>query len=633
MCGIAGIINFNNKAVDESLIRIMMATMKHRGPDDDGTYIDNNIGFGFVRLSILDLSLNGHQPMFDKTNRFMIIHNGEVYNYIELREKLIKKGYSFGSNTDTEVILYSFIEWGEDCVTMFNGMWSFCIYDSHKKQLFISRDRFGIKPFYYYQNDNIFIFASEIKPIVNTIKTYKYDQFISPNYQIIFDYFVFNRTDHTNETFFVGINKLQHGHNLLVNTQSLQLEKLNTGWNSLNGSQSIFIKKWYDLRLRIKQAKPITKADEFKELFFSSIQNRLRSDVPVGVCLSGGLDSSSILSMLIKKFNRSDTHTFSAVYGAGIYGDESEYISEYSGIINNMHMAYPTATTLYSDLNKFISIFSEPIPDTSPYAQYKVMELAKEHAVVLLNGQGADEILGGYHYFFGFYYKELLRKLQLKKLSIEMFYYFLKHSSMVGMQSFIYFLLPSSLQIQLKVNKYPYFNHDFIKLYKSNNNVVDNIYSSKTLQDALLDHMDYKLEHLLKWDDLNSMNFSLESRVPFLDYRLVERTIASNTDNFINTGTTKSLLRRAMQDILPTKINNRQDKIGFSTPASTWFRSKIFTELFKKELINDKFLETIVDMKSMKKIILSHQTNQNDHSSFLWKTLNLKFWHDEYFNN
>ena len=206
MCGICGIINLNNSHVQETSVKKMMHKMKHRGPDDEGIFIDNNIGLGFVRLSIIDLSFKGHQPMKDVSGRYIIIHNGEVYNYIELREELKKKGYNFKSNTDTEVILYSYIEWGRDCLNKFNGMWAFVVYDSKEREFFMSRDRYGIKPFYYYRDNERFIFASEISPILQVLKCNP-----SPDNQVVFDYLVFNRTDQTEKTFFEKINKLQHG--------------------------------------------------------------------------------------------------------------------------------------------------------------------------------------------------------------------------------------------------------------------------------------------------------------------------------------------------------------------------------------------------------------------------------------
>ena len=240
MCGICGIINFNNEPVQETWVSSMMQKIKHRGPDDEGIFIEDNVALGFVRLSILDLSPLGHQPMFGDINvskknntlengRFVIVYNGEVYNYIELRQELCLKGYKFESNTDTEVVLNSYIEWGEDCLDKFNGMWAFTIYDREKKEIFCARDRYGIKPFYYYVDDKQFIFASEILPIFSVLKEKP-----SPNNQAIFDFLVFNRTDQTENTFFKDIKKLQHGCSMRIGLK--------------NKSQKYEIKKWYDLK-------------------------------------------------------------------------------------------------------------------------------------------------------------------------------------------------------------------------------------------------------------------------------------------------------------------------------------------------------------------------------------------------
>ena len=396
MCGICGIINFDSQSVREDDIRQMMLQMKHRGPNDEGIFLNGTNGFGFVRLSILDLSDRGHQPMFDITQRFMIVHNGEVYNYIELREELIKLGYTFRSNTDTEVILYSYLHWGQDCLHKFNGMWAFAVYDKLENTLFISRDRFGIKPFYYYLDEHRFIFASDIPPILTIIKNKK-----EPNYQSIFDFLVFNRTDYSENTFFEKVKKLQHGHLLKTSCDPKSIENFK-------------ISRWYNLRERVCAAEPFSSPEEYREFFSSSINLRLRSDVPVGACLSGGLDSSSIVSVLLNDFKRSDINSFSAVYGKNVIGDEKKYIDEYSQSINNMYFIYPNADTLLKDLDRFIFAHSEPMGSTSPYAQFKVMELAKNNnAVVMLDGQGADEQLAGYHYFFGFYFKELAKTVKL----------------------------------------------------------------------------------------------------------------------------------------------------------------------------------------------------------------------------
>jgi asparagine synthase (glutamine-hydrolysing) len=609
MCGICGIINFNKKPVDESLIFSLMNKIKHRGPDDEGIYIDNNFGFGFVRLSILDLSSLGHQPMFDCSNRFMILHNGEVYNYIEIREILIKKGYKFKSNTDTEVILYSFIEWGEDCLDMFNGMWSFVIYDTLEKKLFASRDRFGVKPFYYLKTDDFFAFASEIPPLLELLNGKP-----TPNYQAIFDFLKFNRTDYSDETFFQDIKKLKHGNKLKII------------------DNKVIIEKWYDLKYKVNNNNGIKNPLEFKNLLIDSIKLRMRSDVPVGVCLSGGLDSSSITSILIHNFNQNDIRTFSAIYGKGEYGDESEYINEFSKHLKNMYYVIPTADTLYDDLLTFVKIHAEPIPDTAPYSQFKVMELAKsKNVVVLLNGQGADEILAGYHYFFGFYFFNLLKDFHLLELTTELVYYLLNHKSLYGIESFLFLILPNYIKRKINTHNKNYISEDFFYNYINRSEIFSYLYQSKNLNDYLIDHFEYKLEHLLKWEDINSMYFSLESRLPFLDYRLVEKTIASDTKFKINKGRTKSILRIGLKDILPEKISLRNGKIGFGNPQNNWFRQNKLRN-FINEILNSESLKNrkIINTDIAKKIYLKHLKREINAAKEIWKLLHLELWFREF---
>lgn len=608
MCGICGIVKFNLQLVTESKIRTMMARMKHRGPDDEGVFIDGKVGLGFVRLSILDLSPLGHQPMFDDAGRYVIIHNGEVYNFIEIREELVKKGYSFKSNTDTEVILKSFIEWGENCLDKFNGMWAFCIYDQQTNQIFISRDRYGVKPFYYYLDKEQFIFASEIPPILDVLKNKP-----EPNNQVIFDYMVFNRTDQTESTFFDGIKKLQHGHTIKINEYKLS------------------ISKWYDLRKKVEQSEGFKDSNEYRELFSSAIGLRLRSDVPVGVCLSGGLDSSSIVSVLLKGFNKSDLNTFSAVYNKGSYGDESEFINEYRASLENMFFIHPSAETLYSDMRNFVRAHGEPVPATGPYAQFKVMELAKGNVVVTLDGQGADESLAGYHYFYGIFFKELLKQFSLFKLIGELFSYSLLHRSFYALKTFLFFLAPSGMRTNIRIKERSFLRNSFISKYSANNNVSDNIYGSESLRGALIDHFEFKLEHLLKWEDRNSMFFSLESRVPFLDYRLVEKTLSTKSDSFIKGGWTKHILRDAMKGTLPERIRKRKDKIGFGTPQAEWFRTEVFIK-FIRETIPGGNLEKngIIDSDAFLKMFDTHLRKEKDLSKEIWKVINLEIWFKEF---
>ena len=402
MCGICGIIRFDNSPVEEAPIRKMMSIMKHRGPDDEGVFIENNLGLGFVRLSIIDLTRAGHQPMLSKDGRYVLIFNGEIFNYVELREELQKKGVVFQTQTDSEVLLSAYVFWGEECMFRFNGMWAFVIYDRFEKKIFGARDRFGVKPFYILQTTDFFAFASEIPPLLSLLYHKP-----KPDYQSIFDYLIFNRTDQTERTFFEEIKKLQHGYSISLSIQS-----------SISNHQSS-VKKWYNLREQIASTRGFSDPQEYRELFSSAVKLRLRSDVPVGVCLSGGLDSSSIVSILLKDYNKTDLNTFSAVYGKGQVGDETEFINEYKSDLKNMYFVTPSAETLQSDLTCFIRAHAEPIPSTSPYAQFKVMELAKGKVVVTLDGQGADEELAGYHYFFGYYFKDLLKQWRGGKLTTE----------------------------------------------------------------------------------------------------------------------------------------------------------------------------------------------------------------------
>ncbi len=604
MCGIVGKIDFNSKSIKEHSIKSMMQKIKHRGPDDEGLFIDNNIGLGFVRLSIIDLSLAGHQPMVSDDSRYVIVFNGEVYNYIELREELKKLGYKFRSSSDTEVVLKSYQEWGKDALNRFNGMWAFVIYDTITKEIFGARDRFGIKPFYYYKDSESFIFASEIKALKEEIKSP-----LSINEQAVFDYLSFNRTDYSNRTFYSEIYKIPHGHSF-----------------TLNPNGEFKLDRWYDLKSNCNKNRDINSSD-YLELFESSLKLRMRSDVPVGVCLSGGLDSSSIVSILAKKLDIKDIRSFSAVYEKGQRGDESDFIEEMRSYLNNMNYTTPTADSLFEDMEDFIENLDEPVPTTSIYAQYKVMKLAKKGVKVTLDGQGADEQLAGYMYFYGFYFKELLKELSLIKLSSEIFHYLRVQKSLFAIKAFLFFLLPSKLKIKLKVKKLSYIQSDFYKNHNVSNILAEELYGAKSLKESLINHFEYKLEHLLKWEDLNSMRFSIESRVPFLDYRLVEQTLSLYNENYIKKGVTKYILRESVKSIVPEKIRARYDKIGFATPEDEWFRESYFQERIMDILENptDRF-KKYINTKSAIEMYKKHLNGEANCSRDIWKWINLDLW-------
>ena len=606
MCGIAGIVSLDNSLVKKESLDLMLSKIKHRGPDDCGTFIQNNFGLGFVRLSIIDLSPAGHQPMNSADGKYVIIFNGEIFNYLEIKNELEQIGFKFKTNTDTEVLLNAYIAWGKDCLHKLNGMWAFCIFDKIENKLFAARDRFGVKPFYFSQTNNQFLFASEISSILSVR-----EQKPEANMTAIFDYLVFNRTDQNDQTFFKNIFTLKHGHSLFIEGNSFRIEE------------------WYNLRKNLKH--PFKTPHEYKNMLIDSVRLRLRSDVPIGVCFSGGLDSSSILSIIINILERQNINTFSAVYKKGETGDETEFIEEYKNIVKNMHFTSPSAKSLYQDMHSFIKTHQEPIPSTSPYAQYKTMELAKTKVTVTLDGQGADEQLGGYHYFFGIYFKELFYKLKWGKLLKEILAYKKQHNSQYALKSFLFFLLPSFIRLKLRAKERGYLNNEFYARYKSTSITSDTIYNSKTLNDALIDHFEYKLEHLLKWEDRNSMHFSIEARVPFLDYRLVERTLSLTPESLLDNGTTKVILRESMKGLLPKKIRLRQDKIGFGTPESEWFRTIEFKNFILELLNSESFNKRgIINRNKAIKLFQKHLNYEIDVSREIWKWINLELWFREF---
>ncbi len=611
MCGICGIIRFDNQAVDHSKIKTMMLKQKHRGPNDEGIFSHNSTALGFVRLSILDLSIAGHQPMHDASGRYTMVFNGEIFNYIELRDDLISKGIAFTSSSDSEVLLKMYIYYGESCLDYFNGMFAFAIYDKETGNVFAARDRFGEKPFYYYQDNNQLVFASEIPPILAV-----YEKKNSVNNQVLFDYLAFNRTDQTEDTFFEGVKKMQHGHCMTI----------------INGI--VNIKCWYKLSEKLTDLK--NSKNTYKDLLIDAVKIRLRSDVPIGVCLSGGLDSGTITSIITQVFNKKDLHTFSAVYSPGEVADESKYINIFKDKLQNMHFVTPTSESLLENLKRFIKVHTEPIPTTSSYAQYCVMQLAQKNAIVTLDGQGSDEELGGYHYFFGFYFKDLLRSFRFGKLIKELYYYTKEHKSIYGIKTFVYFLLPKKLKTSIRLNEKGYIDAQFIeKVLKDKKSTITNdLYASKNLKTACLNHFEFKLEHLLKWSDLNSMAFSVESRAPFLDYRLVEYALSLKSDDIIKNGYTKSILRESFKGILPEQIRLRQDKIGYETPQDKWFRTPEFKELILQIIHSESFAgRGIINAEKAKKLYQRHLNSEINISSDIWKWIHLELWYREFIDN
>ncbi|MEO8210795.1 MAG: asparagine synthase (glutamine-hydrolyzing), partial [bacterium] len=652
MCGIFGVLNFNEVNVDFTALQDSVNIIRHRGPDDEGYAFFNtykriceerfgdtsaikkgkyilsdssevfNLTFGFRRLSILDLSINGHQPFFNDEKNICIIFNGEVYNYIEIREELIVKGYKFRTATDTEVIMNAYIEWGEDCLNRFNGMWGMALYDMRKNILFCTRDRFGVKPFYYYKDDKIFVFASELKSIIEYFKRdTSFEKKI--NNEIVYDYFLNNYTDHTENTFIKGIKHLPPSHFILIKNKEFSLKKYFTIEVNTEFGE-------YDIS-RFKSIK-----QNFEELLFDSVNLRLRSDVPVGTCLSGGLDSSSVVSIINrfltgeKNFNRlqigDKQKTFSAVYDDALI-DERNFIEEIVRTTNcDSHYVFPDKADFTGDVDKFIFQLDEPIGGTSPYAQWNVMKLARQNNVtVLLDGQGADESLGGYEVYFAFLYSNLLKEGDYIKLISELSKNFTKGIEMMK-RGLKYYRNLKTKNTKSTVSRY--YNPHFL-MNSSVRNVLEYRTKNNLNQKLYEDLSQFILPSLLRFEDRNSMMFSIESRTPFLDYRIIKHLFATEGVYKIHNGWSKWILRNSMRQFVPDKIVWRRDKKGFPTPERKWMRR------LKEDFVNtvrenrdalNLFFNVELILNNFDEII----SNPEIKSHFLWKIYNFAKWKKMY---
>lgn len=592
MCGIAGLLSTTTR-LDPTLISQMMGTLRHRGPDDEGYLavntknpaypVEHLIGLdsaiqshasilnysgpaslylGHRRLSILDLSSMGHQPMSYGEDSW-IVFNGEIYNYLELKSELISYGYEFHTGTDTEVILASYAHWGEDCVSRFNGDWAFCIFDRRQRKLFLSRDRYGVKPLYFFQKNGDFAFASEIKALLDL-------PFIQRKLNLTkaFEYYVLHCRDHSDQTLFEDIFQVLPGQNWVIDIPT--------------GKPSIY--RYYSLSFcqdlgEYDNKKALAYVDDVRELLFDAVRLRLRADVEVGTCLSGGLDSSAIVAVAAKLRGVSDSrtalHTFTASF-PGKPEDEKRFAriaADHSKVFS--HYVYPTAQGYESSLTKLLYHLDEPFGSSTVYSQWEVLREASQYVKVVLDGQGGDEVFGGYLHNKASFISDLFLDGRVREFARE-----LGLTSEYGgnltqtlhvLKTIPFFLLNPKLQNFL----FSFLNRKQISAFKkafgeigiSGQEQIENFFSPRA-NEQLWNYMTQtSLPYLLRAEDRNSMAFSIEARVPFTDYRLVDYVFSLPAVYKIHNGWTKWLLRLAVQDLLPPDITWRKDKKGFSTPS------------------------------------------------------------------
>jgi asparagine synthase (glutamine-hydrolysing) len=646
MCGIAGIYYLNGTAKTGE-IRRMTDSLRHRGPDDegflgvdferrkayplmgkesrgDGPRVEDfeqpvHLMLGHRRLSIIDLSPAGHQPMGNEDGSLWVVHNGEIYNYLEIRKELERLGHTFRSKTDTEVILHAYEEWGIDCLARFNGMWAFAIVDCGKKQIFCSRDRAGVKPFYYVYDGKRFLFASEIKALLVLEGMVR-----RPNDRVIADYLFSGFADHTRETFFEGITQLLPGEYLLIENNRMVTQSY---WD-------IEPKKNYYNR-------ESEYGERFYELFEDSVRLRLRSDVPIGSCLSGGVDSSSIVCLanrLMFSHEGADLgrvgerqKTFSSCFEDPSYDERRhiEVVIQRTGA--EKHYTFPNPEDLIQKIDRLTWHQDEPFGSTSFYAQWMVMELAKEHGVtVLLDGQGADELLAGYLPSFFYLFRQTLRESAFLRLIKEMVNFRTNHGEAVRpfIRKMLTAMIPNwNLPMISKSGKerLGWAEEGFQKRYFRTFPMA--AYFENDLDNYLYQlFRSTALPRLLHCEDRNSMAFSLEARLPFLDYRLIEYIFSLPLEQKIGKGMTKVVLRNSMKGVLPETVRNRTDKMGFSTPMNFWLKEALQGWILRV-LESKAFAQRgYFDVSKVKGVFAEHCAGRRDHSSAIWRWVNLELW-------
>lgn len=548
----------------------MNEVISHRGPDGSGIYGVDEVTLGHRRLAIVDLSDAGCQPMH-YLDRYVISYNGEIYNHIELRAELEMLGHSFLSHTDTEVILAAYAQWGVECLDHFNGMWAFLLYDKEERVLFVARDRFGVKPLYYWINPGGAIaFASEIKQFT-VLQGWQ----ARLNHQRTYDFLGWGVLDHTDETLFSGVFQLRGGQCALLGGESVRPP-----------GGRLPVETWYrlpDKKSDIGYEEAVT---GFRGLLADAVALRLRADVPVGSCLSGGLDSSSIVGLMHRQLARQEAtaqqNTFSACAHDPRF-DERAYIEEVVGQTGaSAHYVYPDPDELFPMLDKMLWHQDEPFGSTSIFAQWEVFRLAQENGVtVMLDGQGADEQLAGYIPFWGALVAELLLKGRWFSAGREL--RLARRISKLGWlqlaKHVVASLAPAAVQDLLRrLTGYgalvpAWLNAGVLQFRPADpvagkREAVGGVNGLCRLQ---LEQMN--LQMLLHWEDRDSMAHSIEARVPFLDYRLVEFLIGLPGDYKIGQGFTKRIMRDAMRGVIPESIRGRTDKLGFVTPEQVWLAS------------------------------------------------------------
>ena len=622
MCGITGILNLNNRKVVslEQSLTAMNRLQKHRGPDGEGVWEHENehVGLGHVRLSIIDLE-SGQQPMHSSSKN-TITYNGEIYNFEELKKEIGESHFS--TNSDTEVILKAYERWGVDCISKFRGMFAFALWDESKSRLFCARDRFGIKPFYYTIVDGTFYCASEIKALLPFVKEIDTDK------DSLNDYLTFQFTL-GEKTLFKGIKQLEPGHLLTIEDSQISVKKYWEVYYNLDFShtEEYFI-------------------EQVCELMGDSIRLHLRSDVPVGSYVSGGRDSS-IVAALASQIESSEFQAFTGKFSFGEGYDESEYARDLSQQYSfNLHELDIKSTDFVSSIHKIIYHLDQPVAGPGSFPQYQISQLASEHRKVVLGGQGGDEIFGGYARYLIAYFEQCIKGAIEGSLNNGNFV--VTYESIISNLESLKQYKPMLKQFWSK-GLFETIDRRYFDLINRAPTLKDEVYWNAIGQSStcdefsriflgdnvghesyfdLMTHFDFKtlLPALLQVEDRMSMAHGLESRVPFLDHKLIELAATIPADIKFKNGELKRLLVRTFDSILPNSITQRKDKMGFPVPLNEWMQGEL------KDFVCGIF-ETGRDRGREffnTDVILENLSREGKFSRKIWGLLSLEVWMQEF---
>jgi asparagine synthase (glutamine-hydrolysing) len=594
MCGLCGVVELD-RPPDRETVDAWLDGLAHRGPDGRGVFADDGVCLGHLRLAIIDLTDAGLQPMSDGARH--LLHNGEIYNYIELRDELREKGHRFSTATDSEVILAAYREWGERCVERFNGMWAFVIWDAPRRMLFCSRDRLGIKPFYFRLDGRRFEFASEPWVLRRA----------GANLHAVRTYLEQGYLDEGDETFFDGVERLRPGHSLTF------------------GPDGARFSRYWSLEPRDPPTDPV---GAIRETFLDAVRLQLRSDVPVGTCLSGGVDSSAI-AVAVWHHGHSHQKTVTAYFDDPGFDERpfARAVVDRTGA--EPHWVSFDADALVTDLPLIVHAQGEPFGSTSICAGWYVMREARQAGLtVMLDGQGGDEIFAGYRASFGYRLSDLIRAGRLTEATHELRAFTHTHGPRWAAVALATPHVPERVRLNARgrLRGASALVAPELRATVSTAHANGAVFHDRLRRQLHALVTQRGLPELLRYEDRNSMAHSLEARVPLLDHRLVELAFSLDGSELIRRGETKSVLRRAVADLLPSQVAGRRDKLGFVTPEGRFLRGALgdlATDTFSSRSFRER---GFVDATAAAQRLHRHRSGDRRAGMELWRALNLELW-------